>query len=689
GNYFRMLGVTAVRGRILLPADAATPDGEPVVVLSDLAWQRKFGGDPQILGRKLLIHGYPLEVVGIAKPGFTGLGDVPRDFWAPITMAGRLADGPDLFGPEHPQAVEIVGRLRRGMRVSQAAAALSTLVRQATAPRPARERATAAILQSQATAVPINAEFLAFLAPIFAAFALILLIACANVANLMLARGMARTREIGIRLSLGAGRRRLIRQLLTESILLALPAAAAGFALSEATVQYGQRLMFATMPRDFAEFITIVPLPPDLRVFAFMLLAALGAALLFGLAPAIQATRPDVMQAAKGDFTSDFRPARLRNALVIGQIVVAVLLLICAGVLLRGARRMDRTDVGFRTRGVIALEFQEKYRSAILARLDTQPLVQTIAAASSAPLDGSPPVTEVVAGAPAADSGVWFNFVSPEYFPVLGIPILRGRAFTRDEAAAGAPVAIVSQATAQKLWPGRDAVGQSIRLADPRANTVRLQRFAAVRVIGVAADIVTCCLAIGKDPTCLYLPTTARHGQNTLLLHVRGDAETVRRKIDADLAAISPSAIDQIHPMEEFRAVGVYPFRVIGWIASMLGALALLLTASGVYGVLSYLVTQRTREIGIRMALGASRRSVTALVLRQTMRLAAAGVALGSLLAIGLSRLFAANFLSMNTYDSLAYGAGILLVLAASATAAWIPCRRAARINPIQTLRYD
>jgi len=297
----------------------------------------------------------------------------------------------------------------------------------------------------------------------------------------------------------------------------------------------------------------------------------------------------------------------------------------------------------------------------------------------------------VVAGDSASAQGAWYNFVSPEYFPTLEIPILRGRNFTRDEAAAGAPVAIISLATARLFWPNRDAVGQSIHIVrDPQAHTQsRVLRHESVRVIGIARDVVSCCAIQGLDKTCIYLPTTPAEGGDALLVRVHGDAEVARRKLDTEIAAVNPGAIDQIHRMDEMRAVGVYPFQAASWVCAGIGALALLLTLSGIYGVLSYLVTQRTKEIGIRVALGASTGSVTRLVLRQSMRLAAFGIALGSVLALGVSRIFASVFVTMNMFDSLAYGGGVLLVLAASAAAAYFPSRRAARIDPITTLRYD
>ena len=691
GNYFEMLGVGAARGRTLLREDSAAPGGAPVMVLSYAAWRDKFGGNPSIVGKKLLVHGYPLEVIGVAREGFDGLEDSPRDFWAPLTMSAALQDGADLFGPSKPERLWVGGRLRAGVNPRQAQAAISTWARNATADRPDSRKAGGAVLQSLATSIPLTPRVLAVFSPIIVAFGLVLITACANVANMMLARAMARQREIGVRLSLGATRGRLIRQLLVESMLLALPSAGAAFGVAQASIELGKRLLFSTLPPEFAGFIRLTPLPPDARVFGFMLIAAVLCAIAFGLAPAVQATRSNVVQAARGDFTGDHRPARLRNALVIAQVTASVVLLITTGVLLRTAARTQKLDTGLRTRDTLELEIREKSRPRVLADLKTEPLVETIAAVGNPPMNGQLPTAPVTTAGAALATRVSYNFVSPEYFAVFDLATLRGRPFTADEGRAGAPVAVISQATAQRLWPGQDPIGQSLRVdSGARAgSTSRLARFPVVRVIGIVPDVVSGFIGFGKDATCVYFPTAIEAPASALILRVHGDPETARRKLDADLAAADPSAVEQIHKMQEFLSIETYPFQVAYWVSAAIGGLALLLTLSGVYGVLSYVVSQRAKEIGIRMALGASAWSVTGLVMRQCLRLAAAGIALGTALTLGAARVFASLMVLMKTYDGAAYACGILVVLAACLIAAWAPSRRASHIDPLRTLRCD
>jgi predicted permease len=689
-NYFQMLGVSAVVGRTLLPEDGVTPGSAPVVVLSHAAWQNKLGAEPDIIGKTIVIRGHPLQVIGIIKPEFTGLHETPRDFWVPLTMAGQLEDGPNLFGPQHPEQLDIVGRLRAGLTPTQAAAALGAWAQRATAERSQEEKPVGIVLESRATSIRLTPQLIAAAAPVLAAFLLVLLIACANIASMMLARAIARQRDIGLRLSLGAARIRLVRQLLTESLVLAVPAALAGAVLSETSLHLGQRALIFAMPSDLAQFVTIPPLQSDIRVFGFLVAVAVFSALLFGLAPAIQATRLDVAQAVKGEFAADLRPTKLRNALVIGQITACALLLTCAVLSLRASARLSNLEVGFATSGVLELDINEKYRPRILSRLAEEPAVQAIAVAQSIPLNGGLFMAPMIAGEGTAVRAA-YNFVSPAFFQVLDISILSGRNFTKEEAETGAAVAVISQKTALQFWPGQQALGQAIRITpDSQAwPDSKLRRFSAVRVIGVASDIVTCCLVVGLDPTLVYLPTASTAAGTELLVRVHGSSDQARQRLDSQLSAISPGAIDQIHTMEMFRAGGLFPFRVAAAVCTVIGGLALLLALSGVYGVLSYAVSQRTREIGIRMAIGATTSAVAGLVLKQSMKLAVIGSAAGSMLALAVWRILASRLFFMKTFDGVAFFVGVLVPLASAAVAAYVPARRAVLVDPTTTLRHE
>jgi predicted permease len=446
--------------------------------------------------------------------------------------------------------------------------------------------------------------------------------------------------------------------------------------------------LFSAMPSDLAQMVTIPTLQSDIRVFGFLVVVAVFSAILFGLAPAIQATRLDVVQATKGDFMSDLRPTKLRNALVIGQVTACAMLLTCAGLSLRANVRVSKQEVGFATRNILELDISEKHRPRILSQLAEEPTVQAIAAAQSIPLNGMLSTAPMIAGDTNA-FGASYNLVSPAFFQVLDIPILSGRNFTQEEAVAGAAVAVISQKTALRFWPGQQVLGQTIRITPEPGQESKVRRFPEVRIIGVAADIVSCCLTIGMDPSLVYLPTTATAAGTELLVRVNGSSDQGRQTLDKALAAISPDAIEQIHTMETFQAAGLFPFRVAAAVCTVIGGLALVLALSGVYGVLSYSVSQRTREIGIRMAIGAPAKAVAGLVLKQSMRLALIGSAAGLVLALAVWRILASRLFFMGAFDGMAFVVGVLVPLASAALAAYVPTRRALSVDPASTLRHD
>jgi putative ABC transport system permease protein len=685
-NFFGMLGVRSSVGRTLVAEDRATP----VVVLSHAAWRTRFGGDSSVVGRRIFLRGYPFQIVGVAQPGFEGLFKKPRDFWVPLGMLDKFDTG-DPVAPSR-ELVSMLVRLNPGVSEAQGRTFLFSTLQTLTADLPDTSRVARVFLSSRASAIPPSfRSYLAF-APLAVAFALILALACANVANMLLARGFARQRELGIRLALGAERARLVRQLITESIVLALPAVAVGFAISWLAVDVGVRTLFATLPADLTAFVRLVPLHPDARVAAFAFVASVVSAVLFGLVPSLQATRLSVVQATRGTFSANASPTRLRTALVVGQISIASLLLITASVLLREAARLGRADVGLRTRDVVTIEVQDKSRAAVLAALTGSRLADTIAAAAMLPLDMRFPI---VAATPVGDSttvDVMYNRISRSYFDVLKIGITNGRGFTLQEEESSSPSVVVSESAARRLWPGANPIGRSIRLRlrDVNGGADPLSRYQDARVVGVSRDVVVNAVEYGKDRPVMYFPTSIQAaGGCCLLVRVRGDPAAARRELDANFERAVPGGVDRIDRLETFVAGAVYPYRVAYWVSLALGLIALGLTIVGVYGVVAYVVGQRTQEIGVRIALGATTRDVLHLVLGQSLRHALIGGAIGVVMALGVARVLASNIESMPSFDVVAFGSAFSFVLLSCMIAAFVPSRRAARIDPTAALRHD
>ena len=667
-NYFPMLGVGMEMGRPLLPGDGS------VMVLSYDIWRNKFAADPAIIGKKLYMRGRPFEVVGIVNRKFAGLESFPTAVWIPMALHSELKDG--------ESNLRMIGRLRPGMDVERGKAALLPWA------KGLWPNTIGVVLPSHATTVPLTRDAIVTFIPLFVAFGLVLLIACANVSNMMLARALARQREIAIRVSLGAGRARLIRQLLTESVILSAPAAAAGFLISEATIEGARRLLFATVPPAFGRILAIADLTPDWRVFWYILAASLATALLFGLAPAIQTTRSRLVEANRGDFSSDYRPARLRSFLVVAQVAVCSLLLISTAIVLRSQQRMGSQPLGLETRGVWDLRMMARYQAPAARRLASVPGVEAVASAWRAPLYGSLRRISVVPSGSEQAVVSGYNFVSGEYFKVFGIPVVRGRAFSAAESEGELPLAMVSEKTAQRLWPGRDAIGETIGLPPaPRkySNFDRVPQYASARVIGVVKDVSSG----GEDNTCIYFATGFQASNDSVLVRLAGSPADARRRLEATLDEIAPSLSDFLNPMDDVKALQVYPFRVTFWLAGFLAGVALLLTVAGIYGVMSYVVSQRAKEIGIRVALGAGSPAILWMMLRQSGKLAVIGAAVGVGLALMVAPVFATQIGAIQPYEAGPYLVTVAVVLSAAVAAAYAPSRRALRIDPVVTLRCD
>jgi putative ABC transport system permease protein len=710
GNFFHVLGVSAASGRTLTPSDDEL-GGRHAIVLSHRAWSRYFASDPGVLGRTVLVNRVPFQVVGVMPEGFRGLVVAAPDFWAPLSLLGqfRRIDAVD----KDASAIDIIGRLKPGLSREQALAELRVWDSRPAASTVERPAANLVLEPKQGT-VRLSAEVMVLFTPLFFAFGLILLIGCANVANLLLARAVARQREIGIRLAMGASRGRIIRQLLIESLLLALVSAALAIGISRLVLAAIVYAVTSTWTPAVGDIRLAVP-PADWRVALFLFAGAMVSTMFFALAPALQATRLEVVRAVRGEVVRDARPGRARNVLVALQVTASVLLLICSAVFLRSALSAATVDLGIRTADTVFVSVaNEQMRGAMLEAVKSEPSVASIAAswpdalgqraayaeapASAEPTADKPAPKAAFAGAATGKSAVGYKFVSPEYFSVLGIDIVRGRGFAQTERSARVAVAVVSDSAARQLWPGHDAVGQVLQLEPdtitepPRPGEPPLLSHTFV-VVGIARDVAGLRLATSKQ-TVVYVPISAESAGTSLTIRAHGDPERARRALVERFAAIDPN-LGEVATLQSIAGMIAYLLRIAFWLTLTLGALALILTLSGLFSVLSYLVEQRTREIGVRMALGATRRSIGTFVLSQSAGPVGIGLLLGGSLTAALGAVLLATpgaepiGLIVRLFDPVAYAASLLCIVTACAGAAVIPALRAGRIDPIAALRQD
>ena len=698
-NFFAVLGTRMALGRAFLPQEDSTPGAHPVVVLAHRYWQERFGADSAIIGRQIVVNGAPFTVVGVAEERFNGPAhSEPFALWVPMSMVNRawpLNTG--ALTSRGTWWLESIGRLRENASIAAANAAVATVAgRIAQSDTATHAGITARVREMRSGLRPhdmTDVYPVATLATIVTV--LVLLIACANVSSVLLSRAIARRREIAVRLSIGASRRRVVRQLLTESAMLALIATGLGALLAV----WATELVSAQIP---------IPLgtSPDQRVLLFTLVAAAMTTILFGLVPALHATRGDVAQALKSvGVGQDARRSRLQSGFVIAQVALSLVLLCTAGLFLSSLQKATRVDVGFdASRRVLAMSFDlgmqgynEQRADAFVrelgARAKALPGVEQVAFTNVVPMGERNILTLPWIEGRRPDGGTRFeerrdietylHTVTPQYFAALDLPVLRGREFAPSDVAGSPRVAIVSDHFAHAAWGRSNPIGQRVALGDENGQVVT--------VVGVARDAMLAGTGERARST-LYLPRSQYPAaiDLTLLIRARGDAAPLAaplREIFKTMDASMP--ITCVQTLAQYRWDRLSESRLGSSMLTIFGAIALLLATVGVYAVIAFSVAQRTREIGVRVALGAIQRQVVGLFVREGMRLTAYGLVIGLALAVALAKLLSAIFMGVSPTDVVALAAVSGVLLSVSLLACWLPARRAARVDPMNALRSE
>ncbi|HUE54091.1 MAG TPA: ABC transporter permease [Terriglobales bacterium] len=699
-NYFQVLGLTPAAGRFFLPDEDTKPGGNNVAILSYSLWANKFGSDRNLIGRSVTFNATPFTVIGVGPKGFKGTFTIgPADqVWVPVSMYGQVLAGfvKDNFRERRFLNTFTVARLKPGVSEGEAEASLKTIASQLAVEYP-KENAGRSVAVSPLAdaAVGINQhdQFVLAGALMMGVVGLILLIACANLANLLLAKGARREREMSIRTAVGASRVRLIRQLLTESLVLSLSGGAAGLLLAFA----GRRLLWAFRP-PFIENNDL-----DLELDSHVLLFTLGLALLtgiiFGLAPAIKASRADVSEALKAGGrggSGTWTRGPLRSILIVSEVALALITLVGAGLFIRSMENAQRTDFGFESKRLFvmavdlgALHYDEAhgqqfYRDAI-QRVNASHMVQAAAVASNLPLGGGLERTVFPEGKDETSGYrgtlTQLNDVSPGFFDTLRIPLTKGRSFTDLDKNQTTPVAVINEAMARHFWPDQDAIGKRFHFfGDPKL----------LEVVGIVGNTVI--NQVGEDPQPLaYLPLTQDYPPAaTVQVRTSGDPRAVIATVRSQIQGLDPNlAITNVQTVEDVLNQGLWAPRMAAALLTLFGGLALALAAIGVYGVLSYSVNQQTREIGIRMALGATPSGVLRWVVGQGLRLAGAGVLVGVVAGLGLMHFMGSLLFGVSTHDPETFGTVILVLGMIALLACYLPARRATKVNPLVALRQD
>jgi putative ABC transport system permease protein len=685
-SYFDVTRVRPALGRILQPPDDGP--GVRVAVLSDAYWQRRFNGDGAVIGATIWLNAEPFTIVGVAAPGFAGTEPLVTDIWMPVS-ALRVAEPRADFANRNDASFLTLGRLRPGAGAARANLALDVIAERLAAayPGPSRPRRTTV---APGTFFPLEPGLKPVIAGALAVVGLVLLIACGNVANLTLARAISRQKEIAVRLAIGASRSRIVRQLVVEALLLSLTAGAIGLLLST----WALRLLYVKgLSLNPFWWTVSLTLAPDARVFAYTLAIATIAGLVFGLAPALQLASPVVSGLNDSRTVAGTRVggAPLRHGLVVLQIAGSLVLLMAAGLLARGLQSAEALNVGFNTRDVVYAEYSLRaqgysvaraaaFNAALLERLAALDGVAGAALTSHVPLHGGVRRIDIrLADASTAEPvNVTVTTVSPGYFDVLGIGFIAGRGF--DSVESGVQPVVISEGLARRFWPGQPAIGK----------TMTSDGWAAPRtIIGVVRDAATAAIWREKE-LAVYVPPGAADPRDVTAALVRtSDSSRVRAALESTAASLDPDLRFAVLPLDALLQFWLLPSRVAAAAAGVLALIAIALASFGLYAVLSFTVTHRLREIGIRMAIGATSRDIVSLVTMDAWRLMGVGFAVGGVCAAATAPLLGRLLFGVSAFDPVTI-AGVIAVLAGVALAAsYAPARRASRLEPLDVLRME
>ncbi|MFY9608868.1 MAG: ABC transporter permease [Blastocatellia bacterium] len=681
---FEILGVAPILGRTFT-ADEDQPEHDHVVILSYGLWQRRFGADPQILGQTILLNNRSREVIGVMPPGF----QFPElaDAWGPLALTTKLYTRTD-------HGLQAIARLKPGVTLEQAQAEMITIASNIEQQNPiTNEGLGVNVIGLRSSLVGDYKQALLILLGVVG---FVLLIACVNVANLLLARATARQKEIAIRAALGANRRRIFRQLLTESLLLGLISGAIGLVLA----LWGMDLLLAAIPIDIPFWMNF---DLDGRVLGFTAACSLLTGFVFGTVPALEASNPDLNETLKegGRGSAGGGRHRLRGLLVVSEIALSLVLLVGAGLMMRSFMSLQRVDAGINPEGVLTMNIAlrgAKYRepekriaffSQVLERVRAIPGVESAGTNSGLPLGGNNWGRSLtVEGRPALSVGeapaINHCVISPDYFSAMGIAILKGRDFDERDSREAPKVTIIDERLAREYWPDEDPIGKRIRFGPPEDNEPWHT------IVGVVGEVRHERLD-AQTRKSVYLPyVQVPIGGSSVAIRSEGRPENLIAAVRAQVRELDPDLpVTRIMPMTEVVARSVWQPRLYTALFGVFAAVALILATVGIYGVMSYAVTQRTREIGLRMALGAQRTDVLKLVVGQGIVLAAIGVGVGLVAALALTRLMSTLLFGVTATDPITFTAVSVLLAGAALVACFIPARRAAKVDPMIALRYE